>query len=329
MPSQFNPGHIPHRGQTPFVGNGPQTIITFSHSLVSNNWSLNILDYNTNQVIKKEISGTIYDDWHVDTYWWGESKVKIITESGYAVLFRDNSTGDTSKVIFFDILGNIIDTYESETGGNFEFDTVSGKIIYFKDVANGVFCYFNGTHVGYHSYIPSDDEEIYPTYDGDGVTSDGSFTFTHYIYATDINNVYVFNSLGIKYLLQSYNATDYSIIFYMYNAGFFIFKDTYDENDGIYTDIKIYSSDGTTILQHIDISGDGYTYHNIRNYGFNKIFAYYYSDNQNDMLFVNYDGVKNTITTTRHEYSDNVYVCDQNTHGNSDYTINGLNVKIF
>jgi hypothetical protein len=266
-----------------------------------------VFNYRTNTstgLVGLELDNTVWDNW--ENY--------PLTNSGYALFFRDNS--NNVIIHFMDYTGNIIDTYSANTGNN-NYDVLDGKIVYFDDIQNGIMKYFDGKTVRTYTYNSSD-AEVYVQWDLDAVTSDNCFVILEYSNSANTDTLKVINGSTVtSFKTIDRNTSQYINDCYIYNNGNFIAVGTYDDGPNGYVNFEFYSTSGT-LLETVDLSGTRYTERDIFFYGTNKfgMITWDYYDNNTDYIIASFDGRSNTLLSTTHERGAN-YV-SHNTYSQSN-----------
>lgn len=282
-------------------GTSGQTFTFVSKLTGNNNHGAATLDFTdlTAQIINLDVD---YTGWYIDDLY-------PITDYGYGYFFQNDNTCDLQWVIFADALGNIMESYQTNSDCEHDYDYLSGKWLYFNDPINGILKYFNGKDV-YTLTADTSTEYIDVNNSWDGVMSNDNFTITidNMISGTSVN--YIVNGSELIPFSEFDSVANTNNIL-TYFSGSWIGETMYSIGDDSYETLKFYDGTDGTLLQTLYLTGDTYVNFDVSPYGDNKIVGYFYNsaDSNVDYLIFQYDGNTDTLITTTHvaanyEYRD-------------------------
>ena len=274
-----------------------QTFMFMSTPVGNANWGVSTTSFidMTAQVI----------DLDVDKSGWYEDQWYPITESGFGILFYNRDNGDYKKLRFTDTLGNLIDEYNCVTG-NYSYNYLDGKIIYFNDHDNGILKYYNGYQV-YTLTSDTANQYVDVLNDYNGVTSYNTFAISITDTNTNVHTNYIMSG-GNMTQYSTYDSSTYSQQNVFYFDGTYIGELTYLNSGSVMQTLNFYDAASGNILKTYDFTtGNTYNNWNIYPYGNNKVVMMFwdYSDLNTDWLFIQYDGNTNTLRTLFHARGTN------------------------
>ena len=254
-------------------------------------------------------------DLNVDYTGWYINDIYPITDYGYAYFFENDSTCDLQWVIFTDVLGNIMESFQTNCNCEYDYGNLGGKWIYFNDFFNNILKYFNGKDV-YTLTADTSSEEIDVNDSWDGVMSNDNFSITisNTISGTEVSYIVngstlipfnEFNSSGYNQNIITYFSGSW-IAETIYSVGNPTPESIYAVGSDNYETLKFYDGTDGTLLQTLNLTGDTYTNYDITPYGDNKIGGLFYNSNDPlvDYLIFQYDGNTDTLITTTHAWAD-------------------------
>lgn len=251
-----------------------------------------------------DLTATVLD-LGVDSSVWNKNELYPIQDKGYAYFFQDNSNSNIHLIIFTNIQNEIVGQYSGDTQGNYSYDYVYGKWVYFADENAGIVKYFDGENLYTYEY----DANTY-TFDvewnNDATTSDGTMIFT--LNNGPLYTSYLVSNLGVVTQLHTWDASVVGYSYYQSVTHNFIPRLDYDLSNSIYTGLTFFETDGTEITS-IDLTttADTYNNYNYRQYGQNRYVVVFYNNSDINVPYriIHFDGETQSIIDDTHARGSN------------------------
>ena len=268
---------------------------TFVSKLLTNNnnaaATLNFNDF-TSEIIDLEVD---YTGWYCND-------VYPLTNSGYAYYFQNNNTCDLQWVIFTDVFGNILESFQTNCNCDYSYDVLGGKWAVFTDEYNRILKYSNGKDV-YTLTADTSYQNIFYYSDWDGVMSNDKFIVGIENYTANTLTNYIVNGATLTQFGSQIDINTYNCDNEAYFGGDFIVRIINNYNINLYSFFDIYDGNDGSLLETLDLrTGDEYNDYRFQFYGDNKfcILFWNYGDDNVDYLIMHYDGNTRTLKTTTH-----------------------------
>lgn len=255
-----------------------------------------------------DLTATILD-LGVDSSVWNKNELYPIQDKGYAYFFNGQSNWQEHLIIFTNINNEIVGQYSGDTQGNYSYDYIYGKWVYFADENAGIVKYFNGETMFTWTY----DASTY-TFDvewnNDATTSDGTMIFT--LNNGPLYTSYLVSNLGVVTQLHTWDASIVGYSYYQSVTHNFIPRLDYDVSNSIYTGLTFFETDGTEITSvDLTTTADTYNNFNYRQYGQNRyvIVLYNNSDINVQYRIIHFDGQTQNLIDTTHARGSEYVEC--------------------
>ena len=277
--------------------NGVESFVFISKMISNNNNGVMNLNFNdfTAEVLDLGID---YTGWYIND-------IYPLTNSGYAYYFENENTCDLWWVVFTDSAGNVIGEYQANTDCDYDYDVLSGKLVYFTDHFNGITKYSNGQEV-YTLTVDPAYQDFYFDGEWDGVTSSNTYVVKIDNTTGNTESIYVLSGETLIQMGDSFSSVTYDVQPATYFSGNFIPVRTYNNDNSEFESLKIYGVDAS-LLQTVNLSGLTYNDYQYSFYGDNKYYILFYNNGNSavDYFIVHYDGNTDTLNTTTHDRGTN------------------------
>jgi hypothetical protein len=266
--------------------------------MISNN-NNGVMNLNFNDFTAEVLDlGIDYSGWYINDMY-------PLTNSGYAYYFENDNNCQLWWVVFTDSAGNVIGEYQANTDCDYDYDVLSGKLVYFTDHFNGITKYSNGQEV-YTLTVDPAYQELYFDGEWDGVTSSNTYVVKIDNTTGNTESIYVLSGETLIQMGDSFSFDIYDVQPATYFSGNFIPVRTYNNDNSEFESLKIYGVDAS-LLQTVNLSGLTYNNYQYSFYGDNKYYIVFwnYADANVDYLIVHYDGNTDVLETMTHERGSN------------------------